>query len=110
MAFSVEVEGEVFEVKVTPSSAEAAAGPENVRPTAGSVAQVPGAVLCGSGGLLVSIHATVGEIVEEGVTVATIEAMKMIRELAAPHGGVVREIYASEGDLVAAEDVLMVVD
>jgi biotin carboxyl carrier protein len=70
---------------------------------------VPGAVVCGMGGLVVSIRANVGDRIEEGDVIATIEAMKMIREVGAPRGGVVQQILIAEGDLVAADDVLMVV-
>ena len=59
--------------------------------------------------LRVDILHDVGDSVNEGDVIATIEAMKMIREVGAPHAGVVQEILAAEGDLVAADDVLMVV-
>jgi pyruvate carboxylase subunit B len=39
-----------------------------------------------------------------------IEAMKMRREVHSPHGGVVKEIWAHEGEMVNPEDVLMVVE
>jgi biotin carboxyl carrier protein len=35
--------------------------------------------------------------------------MKMIREVMAPHSGVVGEIRMNEGEMVEAEDILMVV-
>jgi biotin carboxyl carrier protein len=38
-----------------------------------------------------------------------IEAMKMRRHVNCPHGGVVKEICAREGEIVEPEDVLMVV-
>jgi len=119
MSFSVEVDGEVFSVRVMSgqggvtvaagggSSAVAAADPADA--ATHSKELVPGAVLCGMGGLVVSIRANVGDSVAEGDVIATIEAMKMIREVGAPHGGEVLEILATEGDLVAADDVLMVV-
>jgi pyruvate carboxylase subunit B len=109
MAFSVEVDGEVFEVKVMPTDDGAAGDHASVQPATARRTSAPGAVQCGAAGLVVSIRASIGDILGEGDVVATIEAMKMIRELTTPHGGVVREIHASEGDLVAAEDVLMVV-
>ncbi|MHB9149885.1 MAG: biotin/lipoyl-containing protein [Thermoleophilia bacterium] len=109
MAFSVEVDGEVFEVKVMPTDDGAAEDHPSVQPATPRRTSAPGAVQCGAAGLVVSIRANIGDTVGEGDVVATIEAMKMIRELTTPHGGVVREIHASEGDLVAAEDVLMVV-
>jgi biotin carboxyl carrier protein len=60
-------------------------------------------------GLVLSIEAKVGDSVNPGEIVAMIEAMKMRRRINAPHGGVVKEIRVREGDMVDAEDVLMVV-
>ena len=119
MAFNVEVDGEVFAVTVRRRRAArvrrggARRGGRARRADRGGHAQqgtrCPGAVVCGMGGLIVSIRADVGDRIEEGDVIATIEAMKMIREVGAPRGGVVQEILVAEGDLVAADDVLMVV-
>ena len=120
MAFNVEVDGEVFAVMVNAGAGSAgmgaAGGAGGAGGAAGSTAAatrskelVPGAVVCGMGGLIVSIRADVGDRIEEGDVIATIEAMKMIREVGAPRSGVVQEILVAEGDLVAANDVLMVV-
>jgi pyruvate carboxylase len=112
--FTVDVDGEVFNVKISPvldgavkgeGTAEAGApkkagGPEEVP---------PGAVLCGMPGLILSIEAKVGDHVNEGDLIAIIEAMKMRRHVNAPHSGEVKEIRASEGDMVDPEDILMVV-
>ncbi|MHB0978808.1 MAG: pyruvate carboxylase subunit B [Thermoleophilia bacterium] len=109
MAFSVEVDGEVFEVKVSPPGGAVATEVGGAPAPSRSGAPPPGSVVCGMGGLIVSLRTNVGDAVAEGDVIATIEAMKMIREVGAPHAGVVQEIYVTEGDLVAAEDVLMVV-
>jgi pyruvate/oxaloacetate carboxyltransferase len=112
--FTVDVDGDVFNVKISPvwdgavmaeGTAEAGApkkagGPEQVP---------PGAVLCGMAGLILSIEAKVGDHVNEGDLVAIIEAMKMRRHVNAPHSGEVKEIQASEGEMVEPEDILMVV-
>ena len=45
-----------------------------------------------------------------GDLVAMIEAMKMRRHVNSPHGGVVKEICAREGEIVEPDDVLMVVE
>jgi biotin carboxyl carrier protein len=42
--------------------------------------------------------------------VAIIEAMKMRRHVNSPRKGVVKEILAREGEMVAPEDILMVVE
>ena len=46
----------------------------------------------------------------QGEVVATIEAMKMASEICAPVAGTVTEVYAYEGELVNAKDVIMAVE
>jgi pyruvate carboxylase subunit B len=70
----------------------------------------PGAVPCGMAGLILSIEIKVGAQVNEGDLIAIIEAMKMRRHVNSPHKGVVKEILAREGEMVAPEDILMVVE
>ena len=60
-------------------------------------------------GMVVSIKVNVDQTVHQGDLLATIDAMKMIREVMAPHSGVVGEIRIHEGEMVEAEDILMVV-
>jgi biotin carboxyl carrier protein len=69
-----------------------------------------GAVLCGMAGLILSIETKVGDKVNAGDLVAIIEAMKMRRHVNSPCSGVVKEIWAREGEMVNPEDVLMVVE
>ena len=45
-----------------------------------------------------------------GDVIAMIEAMKMRNEIFAPHGGVVKEIFAYDGEIVNNGDILMVVN
>jgi pyruvate/oxaloacetate carboxyltransferase len=113
--FAVDVDGEVFNVKISPkwdgaggtvSTVEAgkAEGPKRPKELP------PGAVLCGMAGLVLSIEAKVGATIREGDLVAIIEAMKMRRHVNSPRSGVVKEICAQEGEMVTPEDVLMVVE
>jgi pyruvate/oxaloacetate carboxyltransferase len=109
--FSVDVDGEVFSVKISPVwdgaeksvEAEKPAGPKKPKELP------PGAVLCGMAGLVLSFEVKVGDRVNGGDLVAMVEAMKMRRHINCPHGGVVREICASEGEIVQPDDLLMVV-
>jgi pyruvate/oxaloacetate carboxyltransferase/biotin carboxyl carrier protein len=113
--FSVDVDGEVFNVKISPvwdgagetEKTIVAAGPE----TAKRPKELPsGAVLCGMAGLVLSLEVKVGDSVNAGDLVAMIEAMKMRRHVNSPRSGVVKEIWAREGEMVNPEDVLMVVE
>jgi pyruvate/oxaloacetate carboxyltransferase/biotin carboxyl carrier protein len=113
--FTVDVDGEVFNIKISPLWDGAG---KNERPTeaerqgtAKRPKELPsGAVLCGMAGLILSIGTKVGTRVNAGDLVAIIEAMKMRRHVNSPHSGVVKEICAREGEMVAPEDILMVVE
>jgi len=52
-------------------------------------------------GLILSVEAKVGASIREGDLVAIIEAMKMRRHVHSPRSGVVKEIWAHEGEMVA---------
>ena len=51
-----------------------------------------------------------GDVVDEGQTVAIVEAMKLMNEVKADQAGRVAEIVASDGDWVEFEQVLMYVE
>ncbi|HVP79844.1 MAG TPA: pyruvate carboxylase subunit B [Thermodesulfobacteriota bacterium] len=112
--FCVDVDGEMFTVKISPvwngggqgtATAETDQTVEKKRER-----DVPqGAVLAGMAGLVLSFEVKVGDKVNAGDLVAMIEAMKMRRHLNAPHAGVVKEIRAAVGEIVDPQDVIMVV-
>jgi pyruvate/oxaloacetate carboxyltransferase len=109
MEFSVDVDGEVFNVKISPVWDQADRTMEVERPKRPK--ELPkGAVACGMAGLILAIKVKVGDRVSKGDLVAMIEAMKMRREVHSPHSGVVKEICVHEGEMVDPEDVLMVVE
>jgi pyruvate/oxaloacetate carboxyltransferase len=110
--FTVDVDGEVFNVKISPVWDGAGKAVEAEKP---EIAKRPrelpsGALVCGMAGLVLSIEAKVGARVNTGDLVAVIEAMKMRRHVNSPRSGVVKEIWAHEGDMVNPEDILMVVE
>ena len=115
--FTVDVDGEVFNVKISPvwdGAGKAETTVQAEMPQAPSKPKrlkelPPGAVACGMAGLVLSFEVKVGDSVNAGDLVAIIEAMKMRRHVNCPHGGVVKEICAREGEIVEPEDVLMVV-
>ena len=99
---SFELNGIRREVKVADPEAQkyitkvAMADPENK----GEVgASIPGAVA--------AINVKVGDTVEEGQTVITIEAMKMETATSARMAGTVKEILVNEGDTVKGGQLLM---
>lgn len=111
--FNVDVDGEVFTVKISPvwngtgeaeTTIHAEKAPQKTKKEAAE-----GAVLAGMAGLVLSFEVKVGDTVNAGDLVAMIEAMKMRRHLNCPHGGVVKEICAQIGEIVEPQDVLMVV-
>ena len=109
--FDVDVDGETFRVRITPASngTEAVTAERSTETKKGSKQAPPGSVLCGMAGLVLSFNVKIGDTVSAGDLIAMIEAMKMRRPINSPHGGVVQEIWANEGEIVSPEDVLMVV-
>ena len=112
--FEVDVDGEVFNVKIAPvwkgaSRTKQAAEPQGQEKRRERKDSPPGALLCGMAGLVLSIEVEVGDRVEAGDLVAVIEAMKMRRHVSSPCKGVVKEIRASVGEMVYPQDILMVV-
>jgi pyruvate/oxaloacetate carboxyltransferase len=108
--FSVDVDGEVFRVKVSPIRNEIEVDQPKVIKTSEEQRELPkGGVLCGMAGLVLSIEVKVGDKVGKGDPLAMIEAMKMRRHVPSPQAGVVKEIWAKEGEIVESEDILMVV-
>ena len=57
-----------------------------------------------------SLDVTVGQAVEQGQTVAVIEAMKMKTTLVADRSGTVSAILIQEGDAVTAGQALMTIE
>ncbi|WP_323763554.1 acetyl/propionyl/methylcrotonyl-CoA carboxylase subunit alpha [Marinovum sp.] len=64
-------------------------------------------LLCPMPGLIVKVDVEVGEEVQEGQALCTVEAMKMENILRAERTGVVSQINANAGDSLAVDDVIM---
>lgn len=96
--FEVEVDGEMFEVKVNPTGGFVTAG------EGGAAAEVPKDVEGGfkspMQGTVLSIKVAEGDKVEEGQVIATVEAMKMETEIAADKAGEIKQVFVEEGDSV----------
>ena len=99
----------VAPVAAAPVAAPAAApAPAAAAPAGGAVAAgtrvdspLPGNVL--------DVKVAVGQAVKAGQVLVIIEAMKMENEVAAPCDGVVKQIVASKGAVVATGDALLVI-
>lgn len=103
---NVEVDGEMYHVKISPVRQKPA---EMAR--ARRLKRAPeGAVVAPMSGMMLSINVKVGDKVNKGDVVATIEAMKMQNEIRSPHGGVVKEILVAEGDVLNSKDVIMLLE
>ncbi|WP_322893801.1 MULTISPECIES: acetyl/propionyl/methylcrotonyl-CoA carboxylase subunit alpha [unclassified Yoonia] len=86
----------------SPRQAELAAlMPEKLPPDTSKV------LLCPMPGLIVKVDVAVGDEVQEGQALCTVEAMKMENILRADRKGVVAKINASAGDSLAVDDVIM---
>ncbi len=64
-------------------------------------------LLCPMPGLIVKVDVAVGDEVQEGQALCTVEAMKMENILRAERKGVVSKINAGAGDSLAVDDVIM---
>ena len=64
-------------------------------------------LLCPMPGLIVKVDVEVGQEVQEGQPLCTVEAMKMENILRAERTGVVSKINAAAGDSLAVDDVIM---
>jgi propionyl-CoA carboxylase alpha chain len=103
MGFRLRLRGADLKVLVqTPRQAELAAlMPEKAAPDTSRF------LLCPMPGLVVKINVAEGEEVQEGQSLATVEAMKMENILKAERKGRVKKITAVEGTSLRADDVIM---
>jgi len=64
-------------------------------------------LLCPMPGLIVKVDVEVGQEVQEGQALCTVEAMKMENILRAEKKAVVAKVNASAGDSLAVDDVIL---
>ena len=58
-------------------------------------------------GTVVSVVARVGQVVQRGDELLTLEAMKMFNVIRSPWAGTIAEVYAIEGKRVTHDEVLV---
>jgi propionyl-CoA carboxylase alpha chain len=91
----------VVHVRTQRQAELAALMPEKVAPDTSKL------LLCPMPGLIVKIDVEVGQEVQDGQALCTVEAMKMENILRAEKKGVVSKINAGPGDSLAVDDVIM---
>ena len=101
--FRIRARGADLKVHVrTPRQAELAAlMPEKLPPDTSKL------LLCPMPGLIVKVDVAVGDEVQDGQALCTVEAMKMENILRAEKKGVISKINAAAGDSLAVDDVIM---
>ncbi|MER2527165.1 MAG: biotin/lipoyl-containing protein [Candidatus Competibacter denitrificans] len=126
--FRITVEGKQYIVAVEDISTDDA---QNLYPTPGSMnvaatiatpvaAATPAAVSAPAaagagdevaplGGVVQEIHVSVGQVVNEGDKLVSLEAMKMVTPVLAKRGGTVSNIAVKAGDPVDAGQVLLTI-
>jgi len=103
--YNVEVDGDVFEVKIMPTGFM-----EVEEIDKGPFTPVEGGVFSSMQGMVIKLNVNVGDKVSVGSTIAVIEAMKMENDIQSEVEGVVKEIFIEPGDAVSAGDILMVIE
>lgn len=108
-AYSVKVDGKVFNVEVGPSgelSASEQAPSANADPSSSAGEEVA-APLAGN---VFKVVVKAGQQVQEGDVLIVLEAMKMETDIKADRAGTVAEVFAKEGDSVAVGDALLTLE
>jgi len=112
--FEVDVEGEVFKVRVTgagmavtPAASGGAAQPAVQAPAPPRSGE--GTVIAPMQGLIVKIPIRAGDDVKLGDVVAVLEAMKMQNDIVTTVAGKVRDIYVREGEVVTPNQPLLAI-
>ncbi len=110
--FDVEVDGEVFKVRVTGAgmTVTPAAG---AAPPGSTTAPAPktgeGTVIAPMQGLIVKLPVKAGDEVKLGDVVAVLEAMKMQNDIVTTVAGRVSQVYVKEGEVVSPNQPLLAV-
>ncbi len=103
--YNVEVDGEIFDVKVVPTGfleiesagVKAPSGP------------VEGGVASSMQGMILKLKVANGDKVNKGDVVVVLEAMKMENDILSPESGTVQELFIDEGDTVSTGETLMII-
>ena len=103
-AYSVKVNGQTYNVEVTPAGAITSVTPAESAPAAEGEGEVVPAPLAGN---IFKTRVKPGQKVQQGDVVMILEAMKMETEVRSPKSGTVVSVVVKEGDSVALKDPLL---
>ena len=105
---TVRVNGQAYTVEVTPAGepVEVSARNEGERVTAVATPQTK-TITAPLPGQIASIAVTVGDTIQTGQTLCTLEAMKMKNAIRSPRDGVIASIAVQEGQAVNHGDILL---
>jgi pyruvate carboxylase subunit B len=113
--FDVEVDGEVFKVRVSgagmtvmPAGATGVPGGPPAAPPPPKIGD--GTVIAPMQGLIVKIPVKAGDSVKLGDVVAVLEAMKMQNDIVTTVAGRVSQVYVKEGEVVSPNQPLLSVE
>ena len=110
--FDVEVEGEIFKVRVSGAGMTVVPDGGAASTPAAAPASLPtgeGTVIAPMQGLIVKLPVKAGDDVKLGDVVAVLEAMKMQNDIVTTVAGKVREVYVKEGEVVTPSQPLLAV-
>lgn len=114
--FDVEVEGEVFKVRVSGAGMTVVPGTVATPASSSAPAAAPapprsgeGTVIAPMQGLIVKLPVKVGDDVKLGDVVAVLEAMKMQNDIVTTVAGKVLDVYVKEGEVVTPSQALLAV-
>jgi pyruvate carboxylase subunit B len=108
--FQVEVDGELFNVRIYPVSGALSIKDISTIPAEKTLPKdQKGGVLSPLQGMVLRLLVKPGDRVEKGKPIAMLEAMKMEVPVESPHAGEVREIFVFESEMVDAGDLLMII-
>jgi biotin carboxyl carrier protein len=81
--------------------------PSPTAPPASTASAGPGDEVAPLGGVVQTVHVNVGQVINEGDKLVSLEAMKMVTHVVAKRGGKVTSIAVKPGDPVDAGQVLL---
>jgi pyruvate carboxylase subunit B len=106
----VEVDGEVFSVRILSVEGTAISTSVEKAPTRAPRGDIRNGIKSNMQGMVLEVRTSRGAPVKKGDTLVVLEAMKMENPIHSPRDGVVTEIFVDAGDVVQAGDVLLVVE